>query len=115
MLLTLVLFGYKFEVPMIEQRRNQRFDMRLPVKLLRLGANPRPAGETKNVSSSGVLFTSPTHVDVGDPIEYEITFPRTPGSRSEVRLHCVGKVMREDPESAFAATMERYEFIRQSA
>ena len=100
---------------MIEQRRNQRFEMRLPVEVLRLGAIPKVAGETKNVSSSGVLFTLPSHVAVGDPIEYEIKFPKVPGARSEVRLHCVGKVMREDPDAAFAATMERYEFIRQPA
>ena len=51
---------------------------------------------------------------MADPIEYLITFPKPSGSRSEVRLRCVGKVLREEPEaSAFAATLERYEFIRQ--
>lgn len=70
------------------------------------------AGETKNVSSSGVLFTSETSVVVGDPIEYLITFPRPAGSKSEVRLRCVGKVLREDPELKFAVTLERYEFVR---
>jgi hypothetical protein len=45
-----------------------------------------------------------------------ITFPKPPGSRGEVRLRCVGKVLREDAEaSAFAATLERYEFLRQPA
>lgn len=68
------------------------------------------------MSSSGVLFTSKERIPIGDPIEYLITFPKTPGSRSEVRLRCVGKVLREDAESsAFAATLERYEFIRQPA
>lgn len=66
------------------------------------------------MSSSGVLFTSKEKLPIGDPIEYLITFPKTPGSRSEVRLRCVGKVLREQTEdSAFAATLERYEFIRQ--
>lgn len=74
------------------------------------------SGETKNVSSSGVLFTSKDRVPVGDPIEYVITFPKVPGSRSEVRLRCVGKVLREDAEAAaFAATLERYEFVRHPA
>lgn len=66
-----------------------------------------------NVSSSGVLFTSKDRVPIGDPIEYVITFPKTPGSRSVVRLKCVGKVLRQHLESAFAATLERYEFVRQ--
>jgi hypothetical protein len=67
------------------------------------------------MSSSGVLFTSKDRIPVGDPIEYMITFPKPPGARGEVRLRCVGKVLREETESAFAATLERYEFVRQPA
>jgi hypothetical protein len=99
----------------IEQRKHQRFDLRLPFQIVASGKNIKTTGETKNVSSSGVLFTSKAPVAVGDPIEYMITFPKAPGSRSEVRLRCVGKVLREDDQSAFAATLERYEFVRLSA
>jgi hypothetical protein len=52
---------------------------------------------------------------LGESIEYVITLPRTPGARKEVRLRCVGKVLRGDSESAFAATLERYEFLRDTA
>lgn len=97
---------------MIEQRKNQRFELRLPFEIIRAGASPKPAGETRNVSSSGVLFTSAAPVEVGEAIEYYITFPKPPGSHSEVRLRCVGKVLRNDPEDSFAATLERYEFLR---
>jgi len=96
----------------IEQRRNQRFELRLPFEIIRAGVSPTSAGETKNVSSSGVLFTSELPVEVGEPIEYCITFPKPPGSRSEVKLRCVGKVLRNDPQATFAATLERYEFLR---
>jgi hypothetical protein len=99
----------------IEQRRNQRFDLRLPIELIRAGAHSKPTGETKNVSSSGVLFTSPVPVGVGESIEYLITFPTATWSRSEVRLRCVGKVLRTDPQATFAATLERYEFVRARA
>jgi hypothetical protein len=95
-----------------EQRRNQRFDLKLPFEIIRIGTNTKMVGETKNVSSSGVLFTSTAAVAVGEPIEYFITFPKHPNSRAEVRLRCVGTVLREDPELKFAATLERYEFIR---
>jgi hypothetical protein len=95
-----------------EQRRNQRFDLKLPFEIIRMGTNTKMVGETKNVSSSGVLFTSNAAVAVGEPIEYFITFPKQPNSRAEVRLRCVGTVLREDPELKFAATLERYEFIR---
>ena len=100
---------------MIEQRKNQRFELKLPFEVVRPGAAPNATGETRNVSSCGVLFTSAEQLDLGEPIEYLITFPKTPGSRALVRLRCVGKVLREDAESAFAATLERYEFVRESA
>jgi PilZ domain len=95
----------------LEQRRNQRFDLRLPFEIVRGGTNPKSIGETRNVSSTGVLFKSEATVEVGQPIEYLITFPKAPGSRAVVRLKCVGKVVREHDE-AFAATLERYEFVR---
>ena len=96
----------------MEQRKNQRFDLRLPFALVRDEANPRPIGETRNLSSCGVLFTSAVPVSVGEAIEYCITFPKAPGARAEVKLRCVGKVVRNEPESMFAATLERYEFQR---
>jgi hypothetical protein len=95
-----------------EQRKNQRFELKLPFEIIRAGATAKALGETKNMSSSGVLFTSATTVEIGEPIEYFITFPKPANSRSEVRLRCVGTVLREDPESKFAATLERYEFVR---
>jgi hypothetical protein len=113
--LTLVPIGYKFRDTVTEQRKHQRFDLHLPFQIVASGRNVKTSGETRNVSSSGVLFTSKAPVAVGDPIEYVITFPKAPGSRFDVRLRCVGKVLREDTESAFAATLERYEFVRQSA
>lgn len=78
-------------------------------------------GETQNLSSGGVLFISDQDIDVGDPIEYFITLPAGPDHADGVRLHCVGKVVRrqiatndagEDEPTAFAATLERYEFVR---
>ncbi len=100
---------------MTEQRKNQRFDLRLPFQIVGSGSNMTTSGETRNMSSSGVCFVAGARLPLGEPIEYMITFPKTPGSRSEVRLRCVGKVLREDAESAFAATLERYEFVRQPA
>lgn len=99
---------------MQERRKNQRFDLRLPLQLILAGEASHPAGETKNVSSSGVLFTSVVRFKVGEPIEYMITFPRVPGTHSEVRLRCAGKVLRDTPETTFAATLESYEFVRKS-
>jgi hypothetical protein len=97
----------------IEQRRNQRFELKLPLEIIRGGAGPKNVvGETKNVSSAGVLFVPETPIEIGQPIEYFITLPKATGTRVEVRLRCVGKVLRGDADASFAATLERYEFIR---
>ena len=100
---------------MIEQRKHQRFELRLPFEVVRNGSPLNVRGETKNVSSAGVLFTAESELPLGESIEYLITLPRTPGTRKDVRLRCVGKLLREDAESAFAATLERYEFLRESS
>jgi hypothetical protein len=100
---------------MIEQRKHQRFELRLQFEVVRNGSAMTVRGETKNLSSAGVLFTSEGQLPLGESIEYLITLPRTPGTRKDVRLRCVGKVIRADAESAFAASLERYEFLRDPA
>ena len=97
----------------MEQRKNQRFDLRLPFEIV--GGSEGARGETRNVSSCGVLFAGNAAVVVGDPIEYLITLPKAKGARINVHLRCVGKVVREGEESEFAATLERYEFVRERA
>jgi hypothetical protein len=101
----------------MENRKNQRFELRLPLEIL-VGRAPVSKGETKNVSSCGVLFAAKAAVAVGEPIEYLITLPKARGTRVAVRLRCVGKVVRrndahKDQAPEFAATLERYEFVRE--
>jgi hypothetical protein len=99
---------------MIEQRKHQRFELHLPFEIVH-GSRSKVHGETKNVSSAGVLFTVEDQLPLGESIEYLITLPRSPGARKDVRLRCVGKILRGDAESAFAASLERYEFLRDPA
>lgn len=106
----------------MEQRRTRRFQLELPLSITRAGAE-RVAfvGLTKNISSCGVLFTSGSEPDLGGPIEYIITLPGE-GTQQPVNLRCVGKVMRAEPTPPtvagdirgfqIAATLERYEFVR---
>ena len=95
--------------------------MQLPLSITRAGTERVTfAGLTKNISSSGVLFTVEREPDLGSPIEYIITLNHD-GPQS-VNLRCVGKVLRseqlkesvEEQPHAFqiAATLERYEFVR---
>jgi PilZ domain len=103
----------------MEQRRTRRFELQLPLAILRSGSD-RIVVEcfTKNISSTGVLFMSGASPDLGGPIEYVITL--SPDGPQTVSLRCIGKVLRsERTESAeerrsfeVAATLERYEFVR---
>ncbi len=97
---------------MVEQRKGRRFQLRLPIELVRIGSLPiRRSAETRNLSSSGVLFASESKLPIGEAIEYVITLPVEPVGEQAVRLRCVGKVVRHEA-SASAATLERYEFLR---
>ena len=99
----------------MEQRKAQRFELKLPLELIRKGSQALSEyGETKNLSSVGVLFAADAPLRIGEAVEYMITLPSTPdhGDRNRVRLHCLGKVVRFSPETGVAATLERYEFVR---
>jgi|SRR5580700_9259479 hypothetical protein len=103
----------------MEQRRTRRFKLQLPLSVTRSGSERVAlAGQTKNISSSGVLFTSEREPDLGGPIEYVITLNHE--GPQPVTLRCMGKVLRAEPMGAtgnfptfqVAATLERYEFLR---
>ncbi|HLK51683.1 MAG TPA: PilZ domain-containing protein [Bryobacteraceae bacterium] len=105
----------------MEQRRTRRFKLQLPLSITRAGAERVTfAGFTDNISSSGVLFTVGREPDLGSPIEYIITLNHD--GPQAVNLRCVGKVLRSEklrepvqeqpPTYQIAATLERYEFVR---
>ena len=107
---------------MSEQRKNQRFELKLPIELVKAGGcENSQIGETRNLSSGGVLFTSDDKLQKGDPVEYLVTLPNQ-GSEN-IRLRCMGKVLRVDaretpevgtprPGFSIAVTLERHEFLR---
>lgn len=97
----------------MEQRKAQRFELKLPLELIRKGTQKLSEyGETRNLSSVGVLFEAGSALRIGEAVEYMITLPSTPNNGDKVRLHCLGKVVRCSPETGVAATLERYEFVR---
>ena len=107
---------------MMERRQSKRFDLRLPVEIVRRSFQPVSSiGEIRNISAGGVLLRASVPLEVGEPIEYLVTLlPRTPGGNN-VSLRCLGKVVRiEDSASAtrdesgllLGVTLERHEFLR---
>ena len=100
---------------MPEQRKSNRFELRLPLELVRNGSERvSEMCVTKNLSSTGVLFRTDRAVELGQHVEYLITLPPS-GDGADVRIRCVGKVIRQANDAEFAATLERYEFVRDSA
>jgi hypothetical protein len=106
----------------VEQRRNQRFQLELPVRIMRTGDGHMAQGAlTRNISASGVLFSADAQVPLGDAIEYVVTLTNVRGV--EVDLRCTGKVVRMEksaPEPTqdgylIAATLDRYQFVRHDA
>ena len=101
----------------MEKRRTQRYRLQLPLQIVQLGDQRVDRIErTRDISSGGVCFVSPTNVEVGGRIEYLITLS---GSNPPVRIRCLGKVLRsmppvasERPDYEVAVTMERYQFVR---
>ena len=95
--------------------------MELPLSVTRAGAaHVTLPGTTKNISSSGVLFTTTGQPDLGGPIEYLITLYLN--GVSPLTLRCMGKVLRSERIAIngddrrryqIAATLERYEFVRE--
>ena len=72
-----------------------RFQMELPLSITRTGAkHVALPGFTKNISSTGVLFTSGARPDLGGSIEYIITLNLQGPQR--VNLRCMGKVLRAE-------------------
>ncbi|MGC8793186.1 MAG: PilZ domain-containing protein [Bryobacteraceae bacterium] len=103
---------------MMEQRKHKRYPIRLPVRVLRHGSSPFFAhGETRNLSSRGVLFVCDQKVELGERIEYVISWPAAADYTEPMDLYCLGKVLRITSEPggqsfAVAATVERYAFTR---
>jgi hypothetical protein len=104
----------------IEQRRNKRFEMELPVEIIRTGSDQVSAtGTTRNISSGGILFVAEQPMEVDSPVEYVITLASS--IHGFVNLRCMGKVLRlerfhseesEAPSVFVAVSLERYEFQR---
>ena len=104
---------------MIEQRRNQRFQLQLPLEIMRTSAGRvSHARTTLNISSGGVLFASEATLPLGGAIEYIVTLADVRGI--QVNLRCIGKVIRlekslpADTALSYlvAVTLDRYEFVR---
>ena len=108
---------------MSEARTGKRFPLQLPIKIHREdAAGDASIGMTGNLSAAGVYIRADAALEVGSPVEFEITLPpEVTGGKEDVVIQCRGRVVRTDEPNAsaesgnnrgVACVIDSYEFVR---
>ena len=105
---------------MSEARTGKRFPLELPIKIHK-GESGDAKGVTGNLSAAGVYIRADASMEVGSPVEFEITLPpEMTGGQENVTIQCKGRVVRADEtgeggeERGVACVIDSYEFVRNS-
>ena len=107
---------------MSDARTGKRFPLELPIKIHKEDTAGAASGVTGNLSAAGVYIRSDAALDVGSPVEFEITLPpEVTGGKEDVVIQCRGRVVRTDEPSTgsaqgdnrgVACVIDSYEFVR---
>ncbi len=104
---------------MPEARTGKRFPLELPIKVHKEGTGGDSKGTTGNLSAAGVYIRADASLEVGSPVEFEITLPPdVTGGQENVVIQCKGRVVRTDPTGTsedgkgVACVIDSYEFVR---
>ena len=100
------------------RRTGKRFPLELPIKILKKGSAAE--GRTANVSAAGVYIQAQADLEVGAPIEFDITLPgKVVGTDHDVSIHCKGRVVRSEDSAkkkgskrGVACVIDQYKFVR---
>jgi hypothetical protein len=102
-----------------EARTGKRFPLELPIKIHDEHASGDTKGLTGNLSAAGVYIKANAALEIGSPVEFEITLPPdVTGGTENVTIQCKGRVVRTDPTGAsadgkgVACVIDSYEFVR---
>jgi hypothetical protein len=106
-----------------EARTGKRFPLHLPIKIHKEGtAEVDTSGTTGDLSAAGVYIRADASLEVGSPVEFEITLPpEVTGGKDDVVIQCRGRVVRTDEPNAsagagdnrgVACVIDSYEFVR---
>jgi len=101
-----------------EARTGKRFPLELQIKFHSEGSSADSKGTTGNLSAAGVYIRADASLDVGSPVEFEITLPPDmTGAPENVTIQCKGRVVRTDPTGSgpegrgVACVIDSYEFV----
>jgi hypothetical protein len=100
----------------VERRAARRFSMLLPLKVRFPTGDgvTEKSGQTRDVSFSGLYFTSEAAIESGSSIEFVLTLPQQITLAGDVHIRCYARVLRVEPRDnsrGVAARIERYEFL----
>ena len=106
---------------MSEARTGKRFPLELPIKIHDERSSGESKGFTGNLSAAGVYIKADASMEIGSPVEFEITLPPdVTGGQENVVIQCKGRVVRTDPTGSspdgkgVACVIDSYEFVRNS-
>ncbi len=107
---------------MSEARTGKRFPLHLPIKIQKEDSASQTSGVTGNLSAAGVYIRSDASLEVGSPVEFEISLPpEVTGGKEDVVIQCRGRVVRTDEPTGASAenrgvacVIDSYEFVRNS-
>jgi PilZ domain len=106
-----------------EARTGKRFPLELPIKIHKGegDAGSDAKGVTGNLSAAGVYIRADASMEIGSPVEFEITLPpEMTGGQENVTIQCKGRVVRADETGeggegrGVACVIDSYEFVRNS-
>ena len=103
-----------------DARTGKRFPLELPIKIHK-DAGGDASGVTGNLSAAGVYIRADASMEIGSPVEFEITLPpEMTGGQENVTIQCKGRVVRADETGeggegrGVACVIDSYEFVRNS-
>lgn len=97
-----------------ERRVTRRFALRLPLVVSFPTADTGSDAETRDVSARGICFYLDAGIPDGSNLEFTLTLPQEITGTESIRVHCKGKVVRQEPaagKTAVAAVIHEYEFL----
>jgi len=106
---------------MNDRRAARRYDLAIPVKVdpQESMAHGEPLGFTREISRSGLYFTTDAAPEPGTMMSLTLTLPGTLTGGDEVLVEVMARIVRVEPAEStldgrmgVAARIERYELVR---